>query len=142
MFAIGAILSLIVLSEVHIFGRNWQLHTLIGGSLLEIVGVQVIGLGLCAHAYATYFMSNHDRWFNYMRARFRLEHGLIVGAVVALVGLVFGVIVIVNWANHGFGALGNEMMALVAATLVIVGVQIFFTSFLLSIIGLRRTMRH
>jgi len=141
MFVAGLILSLVVVSEVHVFGRDWQMHTLIGGSLLEVVGVQVVGLGLCAHAYATYFMSNHDHWFDTMRARFRLEHGLILGALVGLIGVVFGAIVFIHWANHGFGALGNEMMALVAATLVIIGVQVFFTSFLLSIIGLRRGER-
>ena len=42
-------------------GRTWDLHTLIAGSLLEIIGTQAIGLGLCAHAYGTYFTSEHQR---------------------------------------------------------------------------------
>ena len=41
-----------------------------------IVGTQVVALGLCAHAYGTYFMGEKDPWFDRMRARFRLEHGL------------------------------------------------------------------
>ena len=46
--------------------------------------------------------------------------------------------IVVQWIGRGFGALGQERLAIVAATLIIVGMQIFFSSFLLSILGLRR----
>ena len=138
LFVVGVILSLIVLARVSVLGRTWEMHTLIGGSLLEIIGTQVIGLGLCAHAYGTYFMSEHERWFTAARSRLQLEHGLIVGGAVTLVGLIFGAVVVIHWIGNGLGALGNEMMALVSATLLIIGVQIVFTSFLLSTLGLRR----
>ena len=42
------------------------------------------------------------------------------------------------WIDRGFGELSEERLAVLAAALVIVGIQIFFTSFLLSILGLRR----
>jgi hypothetical protein len=119
-------------------GRDWGIHTLIGGALLMIVGTQVLALGLCAHAFGTYFMGEKDPWFDRMRARFRLEHGLALGGVFALAGIVMGAVVIVTWISHGFGSLSDERLALVAASLVIVGIQIFFSSFLLSILGLRR----
>ena len=68
------------LSRLELFGREWQLHSMIAGSLLAIVGTQVLGLGLCAHAYGSYFMGEREAWFDRMRARFRLEHGLLAGA--------------------------------------------------------------
>ena len=37
-----------------------------------------------------------------------------------------------------FGTLSEERLAILAATLIIVGLQVFFSSFLLSILGLRR----
>ena len=40
--------------------------------------------------------------------------------------------------SHGFGQLREERLAVVALTVIAVGAQIFFTSFLLSVIGLRR----
>ena len=43
------------------------------------VGTQVVALGLCAHAYGTYFMGEKDPWFDRARARYRLEHGLLLG---------------------------------------------------------------
>lgn len=141
LFAVGVVLSALVLSTITIGGHVLQLHALIAGSLLEVVGTQVIGLGLAAHAYATYFMSYSDAWFDRVRARLRLEHGLVFGGLLAAIGAVFIVIVLVGWLSNGLGSLSHEYMTLTAATLVIIGVQVFFTSFLLSILGLRRTDR-
>ena len=42
------------------------------------------------------------------------------------------------WFDRGFGQLSEERLAVLAATLIIIGLQIFFSSFLLSILGLRR----
>ena len=54
----------------------------IAGELLCIVGTQIVALGLCAHAYGTYFMGEKDPWFDRMRARYRLEHGLMLGGAI------------------------------------------------------------
>jgi glycosyltransferase involved in cell wall biosynthesis len=136
--SLGTLVLVLVAGGLDFFGRAWGLHTLIGGALMMIVGVQVLALGLCAHAYGTYFMGEKDPWFDRMRARFRLEHGLLLGFVFVLVGLVGGGVIVGIWIAHGFGSLSEERLALVAATLLIVGIQIFFSSFLLSILGLRR----
>jgi hypothetical protein len=135
---IGALVVAYVGAGLDFFGRAWGLHALIGGSLLMIVGTQVLALGLCAHAYGTYFMGEKDPWFDRMRSRYRLEHGLLLGGVFALVGVVMGAIIIANWISDGFGSLADEHLAVVSASLLIVGIQIFFSSFLLSILGLRR----
>ena len=112
---------------------------MIAGELLCIVGTQIVALGLCAHAYGTYFMNEKDPWFDRMRARYPARAraharrrdprspGIVVGAVI--VGI---------WIERGFGALSEERLAATAAALVIIGLQIFFSSFLLSILGLRR----
>jgi glycosyltransferase involved in cell wall biosynthesis len=138
MAAVGAIVELIVIARLGVFGREWDIHALIAGSLLAIVGTQVVALGVCAHAYATYFMGEEDRWFDRMRARYKLEHGLLFGGSIVLAGVAVGTFIVIDWINHGFGPLGEERLAVLAATLIIVGIQIFFSSFLLSILGLRR----
>jgi hypothetical protein len=138
LFVLGAIVSLTVLAQIDLLGRNWDLHAMVAGSLLLIVGTQVISLGLCAHAYGTYFMNEKDAWFDRMRARFRLEHGLMLGGAVLVVGLGLAAGIVIQWINRGFGALSEERLAILAAALIIIGLQIFFSSFLLSILGLRR----
>jgi glycosyltransferase involved in cell wall biosynthesis len=135
---LGTLIVVFVGAGLDFFGRAWGVHALIGGALLMIVGTQVLALGLCAHAYGTYFMGEQDPWFDRMRARFRLEHGLLLGGLFALVGLVMGAIIVATWISHGFGSLSDERLAVVAASLIIVGIQIFFSAFLLSILGLRK----
>ena len=135
---LGTFVVVWVESGLTFFGRSWGIHALIGGALLMIVGTQVLALGLCAHAYGTYFMGERDPWFDRMRSRFRLEHGLLLGGVFMLIGATMGAVIVATWISHGFGSLADERLAVIAASLLIVGIQIFFSSFLLSILGLRR----
>jgi len=138
MALLGVLVCATVLTQVDILGRSWDIHAMIAGALLVIVGSQVLALGLAAHAYGTYFMGEKDPWFDRMRARLRLEHGLLIGGVITLAGLVIAAAIVGIWVNRGFGELGEERLAVLAASLIIVGVQVFFSSFLLSILGLRR----
>jgi glycosyltransferase involved in cell wall biosynthesis len=135
---IGLLIALTSVLRVDVLGRQWDLHTMVGGALLMIVGTQVLALGLCAHAYGTYFMSEKDPWFDRMRARFRLEHGLMLGGAILFAGVALGAIIFGIWIDRDFGQLSEERLMVLAATLIIVGIQVFFSSFLLSILGLRR----
>ena len=141
MLVVGTLIAIASIAQIDVFGREWQLHSMIGGSLLMIVGTQIGAMGLCAHAYGMYFMGDRDPWFERMRARFRLEHGLLLGGGVFAAGLVAAAVIIVKWAQRGFGVLSEERLAVLAAALMIIGVQVFFSSFLLSILGLRRRSR-
>ena len=111
-------------------------------AIVAIIGTQVLGLGLSAHAYGTYFLGEKGAWFDRMRSRFRLEHGLIVGGTILMMGLMLGIGVVYIWIERGFGQLSEERLAILAATLVVVGTQVIFSSFLLSILGLRREDHH
>jgi glycosyltransferase involved in cell wall biosynthesis len=135
---LGVFILIVVESGIDLLGRAWGVHAIIGGALLMIVGTQVLALGLCAHAYGTYFMGERDPWFDRMRARFRLEHGLLLGGAFAFVGVAMGAVIVATWISKGFGSLADEHLAVISASLLIVGIQIFFSSFLLSILGLRR----
>ena len=138
MFLVGSLITLLVFVHVPLFGRNLYTHSLIVGCLLILLGVQAIGLGLTARAFGVYFISEQDVLFQRLRSRLRLEHGLALAALVGIGGLTLIGIVIGRWASTGFGTLREERLAILAATVVSVAAQIFFTSFLVSIIGLRR----
>jgi hypothetical protein len=138
MVLLGLLVDILVLSQVTIFGRQLYIHAEIGGSLLIIVGMEVIALGVIARTYGVYFMGLHDPFLERMRARFRLEHGLLLGGAILLTCLVGGLVIVVDWLAGGAGSLGEGVVALLAATGFVVGVQIVFASFLLSVLGLRR----
>jgi glycosyltransferase involved in cell wall biosynthesis len=138
MVLLGVLIDILVLSGATIFGRQFYIHAEIGGSLLVIVGIEVMALGLVARTYGMYFMGVHDPFLERMRNRFKLEHGLLVGGTIILGGLIGGIVMVIDWLAGGAGTLGRGEVALLAATGVVAGIQIFFTSFLLSILGLRR----
>jgi len=135
---LGILVMATVLAHVNVFGRSWDVHSMIGGSLLTIVGTQILALGLCARAYGVYILGEDDVWFQRMRPRIKLEHGLLAGAALIIAGLALGGVIIGKWIASGAGALSQTRLALFGATLLIVGIQVFFSSFLLSILGLRR----
>jgi len=138
MAAVSVLVIATSLAQIQVLGREWDIHAMIGGSLGLIVGAQVIGLGLCAHTYGTYFMGEKDDWFDRARGRFRLNQALIAGAVVIAVGFVLGAVVVGIWIDRGFGSLSEERLAVLVATLIVVGIQVIFTAFLISILGLRK----
>ena len=141
MFAIGALAMATVMVNLNLLGRAWDLHAMIAASMLTIAGAQVIALGLAARAYGVHHLGEHDRLFDRFDGRVRLEHGLLAGFGVLLAGFAAAASVVIVWIDRGFGALGEERLAVLSLTLFVVGLQIVFTSFFLSIVGLRRTDR-
>jgi glycosyltransferase involved in cell wall biosynthesis len=137
MLLLGGLLMALVIARVPLFGRHFFIHTLIGGSLLVVAGSQLIAFALCARVYALYHLGLRDRWLERLQARVRLEHGLLLGGALAVTGLALEGIIVGKWVARGLGSLAEQNLAVLAATLVIAGLQIFFTSFLLSILGLR-----
>ena len=72
---------------------------------------------------------------------FTLELGLIVGGVFILAGLIVGIISIAYWENNALGQLDlsvNLTMVIPSVTSLILGFQIFFTSFFFSILGIQK----
>ena len=75
----------------------------------------------CAPApTASYFISEQDQLFQRLRARFRLEHGLLLAGIVGVAGVALFGVVVGEWAAGGFGALSEERLAILAATLIVV----------------------
>jgi glycosyltransferase involved in cell wall biosynthesis len=134
---LGAVSMLAVLLQGSLFGHAFDVHTLIGGSLLVVVGTQLLGFGLSARAFAVHQLGDADPWIERKIGRIRLEHGLLLGATVTFVGLVLGGAVVGHWIAQGLGSLSAERALIVAGTLVIVGLQIVFSSFLISILAMR-----
>jgi hypothetical protein len=139
MTAIGCLVVLAVLVGVPLLDRELYTHSLIVGCLFVLLGVQAMCFGVCARAYSAYFIGVDDRLVARARAHLRLEHGLLLAGLFVVAGVVLIAIVIGTWAARGFGTLREERLAILALTVLAVGAQLFFTSFLLSIIGLRRT---
>ena len=136
-----AIMLPLATGPVTLFGVTWYIHAMIAGSLATLVGAQIVQLGLFARTYALLYLNEHDPMLERAWRRVRLEHGLLVGAALVVVGGGVLVAILAEWASGGFGALGRVHEALFGMTLVGLGVQTLFGSFFLSVLGLRKHLR-
>ena len=135
--ALGALLMGLAFVHAALFGDLYFVHS-IGGSLLVVVGAQLIGFGLCGRAYAVYQLGDRDRLLEAMARRIRMEHGLLLGIALIGTGVALGVLGVDHRLAGNANAAVDTPLSILAVTLIIVGMQVFFTSFLLSLVGLRR----
>lgn len=128
---------LLASGPVDVFGRTWQIHTMLAFVALTLLGAQVVQLGVFARTYALTHFGEHDTLLERLRRRIHLEHGLLLGLglVVAGTGVLVGVFV--RWAQAGFGALGDEYPTALGVTLVGLGVQTIFGSFFIGLLTMR-----
>jgi glycosyltransferase involved in cell wall biosynthesis len=138
LFAAGLLAMIAILADFNLLGRQWDLHSMIAAAMISIAGVQVVSLGLVARTYGVHHLGERDRLFERFDGRLRLEHGLVAGTLTLLAGFIVWTAVLIRWVDRGFGELSEEKLAVLSLTLIVVGLQIVFTSFLLSIVGLRR----
>ncbi len=126
---------------VDVFGRTWQIHTMLGFVALTLIGAQIVQLGVFARTYARVRIGEHDAWLDRLSPHLKLEHGLLVGGLLSLVAVAGLVGVGVEWALDGFGALGRVYETALLATALGLGIQIVFASFFLALLTmpLRRT---
>jgi hypothetical protein len=107
-----------------------------------LLGFQLIAFATFTKVFAiTEGLLPEDPRFNRVSRWITLETGLLVGGVLMLLGVGGSIFAVSGWARESFGALDTEhtlrivMPSVFALTM---GVQITFSSFFLSILGLRR----
>jgi glycosyl transferase family 2 len=139
MLVLGLLGIALSFAGLSVFGHEWQIHATIASALLTVIGSQVVALAVSARAFAVDVLDERpDRLLAWGRRHLTMEHGLAIGAVVLLVGLATGGAIVAIWINRGFGELSEERLLVLAAVLIILGIQAIFSSFFLSIIGLAR----
>ncbi|WP_197674946.1 glycosyltransferase family 2 protein [Terriglobus roseus] len=121
---------------------NLGVDTLAYAAAAVLLGFQLVFFGVAAKVFAiTEGLlpedESFDRWFQYIT----LETGLIAGVLLLLVGIGIAASSVVGWAHTGYGPLPPvEMMrrTLPAMLCLMLGTQVCFGSFFLSLLGLRR----
>lgn len=121
---------------VWIFNRGLDFHSMILASMLILVGFQIIMLGIYAKTYSWLEgFSKQEKIISTTLHYFRLEKGILFGFITSTFGLLIGMNTFVTWAQKGFGTLSAIKPAIVAMTLFLLGIQILFSSFYLSLLG-------
>jgi len=140
LLAVGSIGALaLAAGPVEVLGRTWQIHTLFLFMFAILLGTQVVQLGIFARAFAAAHLGETDRLVGWARGRLSLEHGLVLGGLILLAGIVTVAVIFVAWALDGFGALAHEYATALGFTLIAVGTQVVLGSFFIVLLTMRTT---
>jgi glycosyltransferase involved in cell wall biosynthesis len=140
LFVLGLLLLVGLFAGPVTIGKAYfGAHYVVLGSLLAILGFQIVNLGVFAKVYAlTEHFETGDHLVERLWQVFNLERGSLLGILVFLIGLIVNLVILAEWINSGFGALSRLHESIMAITLMVIGSQIVFSSFFLSILVIRR----
>lgn len=145
LFAAGVLLlAVLAPGPIRVGDVLIDYHFMILGSLLAVLGFNVITTGMFARIYA--LVEGFEEDDALLRRGFRifnLERGLVAGAAAFLAGFAVNAAVLVEWLRKGlsFGGEVRVRPAIIGLTLMVIGGQLFFSSFFFSILGTERRRR-
>ncbi|NJM84142.1 MAG: glycosyltransferase family 2 protein [Tabrizicola sp.] len=118
------------------FGDHWAIVA--SGALIMSTQTALMGLFALVYGYREGYRKP-GRLAEIFLRRSRLQYWLLAGMIVMGVGFGFAIWIAVGWAESGFGSLNALRSLLAASTAIVIGAQIFFSGFLLSIVAGNRS---
>ncbi len=140
LVALGIGLVLWLLPGPRFAGKvGLDVHTMALGMMLALLGVHIISIGLFVKvfSYAEKFTRNQVSLARLLK-HVRLEHGLLLGLTLTLIGLIGDGVVFWRWAGNGFGQLHAVRAVFVFSMCFFVGIEVTFSSVFLSMLGISR----
>lgn len=145
LMIMGLVLMGLLLAGPIVLGHvSLDIHTMLFGSLFTILGLQGICFAICAKCVLISRLKFNQQGLPYL-SFFTLERGLMLGLCCILLGAVAACYAFFYWLNQAFGPLSpSQMMRILipAVTALIVGVQLMFASFFLSLINMHYDRRY
>jgi hypothetical protein len=129
---------LLVRGPITLGGTYFGIHYLALGAMLALVGFNVINLGVLAKAVmAQRYRELRSRTLALIARRFTLERGLVVGVALMAAGLAVDAAILGIRLAHPGESMGSTVhLAFVATTMVVLGLNLVFSSFLLAMVVL------
>jgi len=143
LLLIGAIAAgMLALGPVHIGRAGFDTSTLLVACMVLTLGMQIVIYALFSRMFAvSERLLPPDELLGHITRVVTLEGGLLAGLALTVSGLGLLIYATLVWRAQGFAALDystNQRMVIPAVTAIIIGIQVIFSSFFLSILGLSR----
>lgn len=118
---------------------TFDVHTMLFGMIFVLLGMQIILTGLFAKVFS--YSERFDRQQRSLERLFRnfqLEHGLLIGSLLALGGFAGDAAMFGKWVASDFGHFHDIRAVIFFSLLFFLGVQTIFSSFFISMLGISR----
>lgn len=110
-----------------------RMHSLILGSLLVIIGYQMLLAWVHFGAFGETYGVNKSSAVNKFLSYHSLVRELLLGLVFIVIGFIIGINVLYTWSAGGFGGLFQVQNAMMALILFILGIQTIFSGIFVSL---------
>jgi hypothetical protein len=135
LLALGMLLELALLpGPLRVGSIHVDYHFMFVGSAVAILGLQLILLGVYAKTYGLVHDRLVDRWISRLHLHYTLERGVALGAGIFGLGLAVNVWILASWLTAGRGELFAVRPAVFALTLMVLGAEVVFAAFFLSLL--------
>jgi glycosyltransferase involved in cell wall biosynthesis len=115
------------------------LHSFILGSMLAIIGTQMIATGSYMKVYGIIHNKiERDGLTAKILDYHSLEFGLVLGLLLFFAGIVLGSNILFKWISSGYGSLSEVGNAVISMVLAALGIQIIFSALIISIFMLEQ----
>ncbi|MCZ6800628.1 MAG: glycosyltransferase family 2 protein [Nitrospirae bacterium] len=143
LLLLGSILGArLFLGPIHIGGVTFDTNTMLISSMAILVGFNLITFAFISKIFAiSTGLLPHSPKIEAWTQSIKLEQGIILGLLTVFIGLGFLVGGVLFWQNHAFGPLSypdSLRLIIPGTTALTLGVEIIFSSFLMSILLLKR----
>jgi len=137
---IGAVLvALLAGGPREMFGRVWDYHGLLFGCLAVILGYNLLLFDVFAKSFSMAAgLARPRQWLVRLLRGFTLEKGLLIGCAAFFAGAGLEVKIVADWARSGYGPMMAVRGIVIGMTLMVLGSQTAFASFLLGLTQLSR----
>jgi glycosyltransferase involved in cell wall biosynthesis len=119
-----------------------RVHTLLYSATALIIGFQIVSFAIFTKAFAiSEGLLPEDRKLRRFLRYINLEVGLIIGVILFVLGIGGSVYALYIWNDRLYGALDPAVtmrIVIPSVTALALGVQVIFSSFFLSVLGLKR----
>lgn len=110
-------------------------HFMFVGGTVAMLGTQLLLLGIFAKTYAlVHHVGTYDPWIVRFHRVYTLERGVAFGILLFGAGLAVNVGILSSWLARGAGELFAVRPAVLALTLMIIGAEMMFGSFFISLL--------
>ena len=139
---VGLIMTVaLMFGPVQIGSVAFDIHTMLYGSAMVMIGANMIFFSLFTRIYAmrTNFIPTKESVATKL-ANVTTENGAVAGVLLTLAGIIMTIAAFVIWKDTSFGNLNpQEMMRMTipALTLMVVGIEMIFASFFIGILNIK-----
>jgi len=128
--------------SISFWGIKFFYHPMFIFSLMVLVGYQLIFFAFFTKVYSFLIFKERNKMLEKIFKFLTIEKGILLALFLILFGFLVYFFVFYEWIKFRFSPFLETKRSIIALTLIFLGVQTFFFSFLLSVLSLRKDDRN